>query len=101
MLTGDGDVGTMQKAFKAGITFFLNKPVTQERLNALVAAMRGPMLKEKRRYARLPFRVEVACQLGTRRFKAESVNISEGGILLDGSGGASVGEELNLEFTLP
>jgi hypothetical protein len=29
------------------------------------------------------------------------VNISEGGILLEGSGGASVGEELNLEFVLP
>src|SRR5713226_7872399 len=44
MLTGDGDAETMRKAFKAGITFFLSKPVSLERLSGLVRVMRGPML---------------------------------------------------------
>ncbi len=101
MLTGDGDVQTMRKAFKAGITFFLSKPVNKERLGALMAVMRGPMLKEKRHYARMPFRTAVTCQLDTKQFKAVSVNISKGGMLLEGSGGARHGDELNVEFMVP
>lgn len=100
MLTGLNDVETMRKGFKAGVTFFLNKPVNLERLHALVKVMRGPMLKEKRRYGRLPFRASVSCQLGPKQFKTNSVNISEGGMLLEASGGALVGDELNLEFAL-
>jgi c-di-GMP-binding flagellar brake protein YcgR len=58
------------------------------------------MLRERRRYARLPFCAVVNCRLGTKQFKTESVNISGGGILLAASGGAIVGDELNLEFAL-
>ncbi len=101
MLTGFNDVETMRKGFKAGITFFLSKPVNLERMSGLLRAMRGPLLKEKRRYARLPFRTAVSCQLGAKQFKTESVNISEGGMLLEASGGASVGQELGVEFAIP
>jgi CheY-like chemotaxis protein len=101
MLTGFDDVETMRRGFKAGITFFLSKPIDLKRMSSLLRAMRGPMLKEKRRYARLPFRTSVSCQLGAKQFKTESVNISEGGMLLEASGGASVGQELGLEFTIP
>jgi len=101
MLTGDGDVETMRKAFKSGITFFLSKPVSLERLGALVKVMRGPILKEKGHDARLPLRATVTCELGAKRFEEESVDVSERGMLLEASGGAGVGEELNLEFAVP
>lgn len=101
MLTGMNDVETMRKGFKAGITFFLSKPVNMERLNTLVKAMRGTMLKERRRYARLPLRTAVTCQTGDKHFQTESVNLSEGGLLLEASGGAKMGQELNAEFVVP
>lgn len=101
MLTGLNDAETMRKGFKAGVTFFLSKPINLERLSNLIKVMRGPMLREKRRYARLPFRGTVNCQFGAKEFKTESVNMSEGGMLLEASGGAALGEEMNLEFTLP
>ncbi len=100
MLTGLNDVETMRKGFKAGVTFFLSKPINLERLTGLVKVMRGPLLRERRRYARLPFRAGVTCQLGNKQFKVMSVDMSEGGMLLDASGGAAVGQELDVEFAL-
>lgn len=101
MLTGYSDVDTMRKGFQAGITFFLGKPVNQRRLIPLLRTMRGSLLREKRRYARLPFRTVVTVQLGTRTFKSESLNLSEGGMMLEKSGGAAAGQELDLEFSVP
>jgi len=101
MLTGAADAETMRKAFNAGVTFFLSKPINLDRLSSLVKVMRAPMLKERRRYARLPFRCMVSCQLSSNQFSAKSVDLSEGGMLLESSGGANVGDELNLEFVIP
>ncbi len=100
MLTGANDAETMRTAFKVGVTFFLTKPVNLDRLSSLVKVMRAPMLKEMRRYARLPFRCAVKCQLSSKQFTTNSVNISEGGMLLEASGGAHLGDELNLEFVI-
>ena len=104
MLTGLDDVDTMRKGFNAGATCFLGKPISQERLYGLFKAMRGPLLREKRRYARLPFRATVKCRPGPdfdRQFTSLSVTISEGGMLLATSGGSEEGQELRLEFEMP
>ncbi len=103
MLTGFDDVETMRKGFRAGATCFLGKPVSLERLYALIKAMRGAMLKEKRRHARLPFRAAVKCRVGPdfyRQFVSNSSTISESGMSLESSGGAEVGQELDLEFVI-
>ncbi len=101
MLTGYSDLETMRKAFRAGITFFLGKPITPERLRGILGAMLGAMLKEKRLHTRLFFRAAVTCKFGAKRFKTESVNLSEGGVLLEDSGGAKPGDEVDLEFLVP
>jgi DNA-binding response OmpR family regulator len=41
MLTGLDDVHTMRRAFKAGASFFLGKPITLDRVRNVVGAMRG------------------------------------------------------------
>ncbi len=101
MLTGYGDAETMRKGFEAGITFFMSKPIRQERLSGMLRVMHGPMLREKRRHARLPFTTTVTCTMGGQVTKSQSVNISEGGMLLESSGGASVGHDVDLAFALP
>jgi len=104
MLTGYDDADTMRKGFNAGVSFFLGKPFIRERINALFGAARGAMLKEKRQFARLPFRATVTCKWTGHRqgqFRAGSVDISEGGMLLVPSGGLDVGQEVDLEFELP
>ncbi len=104
MLSGLEEVGTMRRGFSAGATCFLFKPISQERILSLVKAMRGPMLRERRRHARLPLRVPVKCRAGQaldKKFIAGSETIAEGGMLLGPSGGFEPGELIELEFTLP
>ncbi len=104
MLTGMSDVETMQRAFSAGATGFLGKPITRDRIQNLLAAMGGPISRERRRSARLAFRARIECVRGglpAQRFIAKCLNLSEGGLLLEPSGGAEIGERLNLEFQLP
>jgi CheY-like chemotaxis protein len=104
MLTGMDDAETMRKGFEAGANFFLGKPFTRERVYKLLGATRGPMLRERQRYARLSYRTVVDCTWGSdsvKRFRFGSVNISEGGMMLSPSGGLALGQELDVEFHLP
>jgi CheY-like chemotaxis protein len=101
MLTAYDDAETMRKAFRVGVTIFLGKPFTAKKLRGLLRSMQGAMLKEKRRYARFPVRITIQCTWGGKTFEAASVNISEGGMLLEPSGGVAVGEGVSLHFTLP
>ena len=104
MLTGLDDAETMRKGFQAGANFFLGKPFTRERVYNLLGATRGAMLRERQRYARLFYRTDVDCTWGTdpvKRFRAGSVNISEGGMMLAPTGGLTIGQELDVTFNLP
>jgi CheY-like chemotaxis protein len=104
MLTGYDDAETMRQGFSAGISFFLGKPITQERMIRLVNALRGTLLKEKRRYVRLIFRAPVDCKRKSRGpaiAKACGLDISEGGMALIQAENLDVGDEVNLEFQLP
>jgi CheY-like chemotaxis protein len=104
MLTGLDDAETMRKGFDAGANFFLGKPFTRERVYNLMGATRGVMTREKYRYARLSYRTEVDCTPGAvppKHFRAISVNISEGGMMLTAIGGLAMGQELDVAFSLP
>ncbi len=101
MLTGMDDVKTMQRAFAAGITFFLGKPFDREKLYGLYKALRGTMLREKRRHARIPLHTSVTCTIGEKHFASASLNVGENGMLLETSGGLEVGVKLDLAFVLP
>lgn len=103
MVTGENEVEIMRLGFRAGVTFFAIKPRTRERVYRLFNAVRGAMEKERRRHHRLPYHTTVICTLGEgqRRFVAECVEISEGGMSVKPSGGLEVGQVLELEFLLP
>jgi CheY-like chemotaxis protein len=104
MVTGLNDIEAMRKCFGLGVTLFLNKPLSYDRLYNLFRAAKGPLLQEQRRNARLPFRTAIECTSGPQgehHFRADSMNIGETGMLLEPSGGLDVGQELWLEFTLP
>jgi CheY-like chemotaxis protein len=103
MLTGSDDVQTMQLGFKAGATYFLGKPISQERIQSLFNAVLGPMQAQKRKHARLPFQTMVNCSSATgseRQFIARSLNIGEGGMLLEGSKSVGVAQSMTVEFSL-
>jgi CheY-like chemotaxis protein len=101
MMTGLDDVDTMRRAFEAGVTFFIGKPISREKVYAIFRTARGAMLAERRRCARLPYRTTVTCIREGERFNARSVNIGEGGMGLESSGTAAVDEVFTLEFNMP
>jgi CheY-like chemotaxis protein len=101
MLTGYDDVETMRAGFRAGITLFLTKPLDFHQLQGLLKYMFAAMLKEKRSYVRLLLRTSVHCRAGEREFTSPSLNLSEGGMLLETSGGLWEGQEVELQFSLP
>lgn len=104
MLTGLDDVETMRKGFKVGATCFMGKPISWERVYSLIKALRGPMLEEKRRNARLPYRTSVTCKSvggAEEQSVLTSLIISEGGLLLQTSGGLEAGQEVYLTFQMP
>ena len=104
MLSGLDDVETMREGFKAGATFFLGKPIPRERIQNLFKTLQGPMMLQRRRHARLPLKTRVTCRWAAEKDKhivAESLNIGEGGMLLEASVAVDMGQELILEFTAP
>lgn len=101
MLSGSTDPETMGRGFKAGVTFFFGKPITQTRLAGLLRVVHGAMARERRGYDRLPFRTMVTCYLGERIFESQCVNISRTGMLLAKAAGVGPGEIIDLEFALP
>jgi HD domain-containing protein/PilZ domain-containing protein len=63
--------------------------------------VREIILSEKRRTMRLPFRTAVECHRVRQRRRVVSVDISQGGMLLEDGTGMKLGEELALRFHLP
>ena len=101
LLTGYDDVETMRAGFRAGITFFIAKPPDVKKLGEMLRVFHGAMLREKRSYMRLPLRTVVNCRVGSHQFTCASLNIGEGGMLLEQAGDLEAGQELELRFGLP
>jgi CheY-like chemotaxis protein len=101
MLTGHDDVETMRAGFRAGITFFMGKPPDIKQISNVLRLMQDVMLREKRSYARLPLRTVVTCRDKRHQFTSVSLNVSEGGMLLESSGGLEAGDEVDVCFSVP
>jgi c-di-GMP-binding flagellar brake protein YcgR len=90
----------MQQAFAAGATFFLQKPVDRQRLSTLFRAVRGSLLENRRRNARVPLHTEVVCELDSRVLQGTSWNLSQGGMQIETAGLKSK-DNVRVLFRLP
>jgi CheY-like chemotaxis protein len=100
IVTGREDRDTMQKAFAMGATFFLQKPVDRQKLNSLLRTVRGTLLENRRRSARVPMQTEVSCTVGSRTLRGRTWNLSQGGMQLEVEG-LKPGEAVRVSFQLP
>jgi CheY-like chemotaxis protein len=62
MVTGVTDTQATEQCFKAGVNFFLQKPVRVAQLRHLLSASRGAILEERRRYQRAPVFLRARCR---------------------------------------
>jgi hypothetical protein len=90
----------MKESFSAGANFFLQKPVTIERIRHLLNATRGSMLEERRRYQRAPVKTRVQVQWSGGQGSGRSLNLSSEGMLLSMSKPPAEGAEVSVEFEL-
>jgi CheY-like chemotaxis protein len=100
MLSAVDDVEIYRKAFGAGASFVLPKPIAGARILEMLAAMETPGWKNRRHAVRLPLFTEVSCKLGDRELPMRSMNISESGMLLQTPEDVETGREVSLEFRL-
>jgi CheY-like chemotaxis protein len=100
VVTGQDERETMREAFAVGATFFLQKPVDRQKLSKLFRAVRGGMLENRRRSARVPLRTDVSCAVGSRTMTGVTWNLSQGGIQVDVNG-LRPKDVVRLSFRLP
>jgi len=100
IVTGHDERETMQRAFATGATFFLQKPVDKQKLKNLFRTVRGTMLENRRRAARVPMQTEVSCQIGGRTVRGRTWNLSQGGMQLEVED-LKPGESVRVSFRLP
>jgi CheY-like chemotaxis protein len=100
IVTGQDDKKTMQQAFAAGVTFFLQKPVDRQKLTGLFRVVRGGLLESRRRHLRVPLQTEIICEVGTRSLRGRSWNLSHGGMQVEVED-LQVREAVRVSFRLP
>ena len=101
VVTGRRDKQTIDQAFAAGATFFLEKPVDRQKLTHLLDSTRGSMLEERRRYKRIPLLTPITCQIESRELQGRSVNLSQSGLFCELGGALTRGEVVEVRFQLP
>jgi CheY-like chemotaxis protein len=97
----NGRKTTTQDAFTMGANFVLQKPISVLNASRCFNAAVNFMIKERRRYFRQPLQMAVKVVLGEKQWKAESTNISEGGMALMVREALPKGATFRLRFSLP
>ncbi len=92
----EGPVG-LKGGFEMGAHFVLHKPFAVERAKASFRAVRALMKRERRLQLRVPVEIPVEC-FGARQYKGKSIDICEGGMMMQFS--SSVAKESSLRFSL-
>ena len=100
IVTGREERDTMHEAFATGANFFLQKPIVKRNLAALFRAVRGTMVENRRRYARVPVQATVTCTVGSKVSQGRTWNLSQGGIQVE-AGRLSRGDKVRVSFRLP
>ena len=101
VVTAQDQRATMETAFTAGATFFLQKPIDRRKLIMLLNTTRGAMLANRRRFRRMPLQMGVTVKTPTQQLNTTTVDISENGMLLASPVPFEVGDVLHLGFRLP
>lgn len=101
MLTVETEPEAMERAFGAGVNFYLGKPVTAEKVERLLNVSRGMILEERRRHQRVSVSMKVLCAWNGQQLLVTSVNLSASGILLRVPVRLPKGVAITLSLELP
>jgi CheY-like chemotaxis protein len=91
MITGEDDLTILARAFEAGASFFLFKPIDRHRMLRLIRVAEGPMQREARRYQRVKVSCKVSIELNQEQVSGIALDLSLGGMLVQASRTVPVG----------
>jgi Tfp pilus assembly protein PilZ len=98
---GGDNVGSTA-AFRRRTSFVFERPVSAKSIRGTLKPAYGMILRERRRYFRCPASIPVSVAVKNMpEVRCHSMNISEGGMALRTVVPFSLGEEVQIQFTLP
>src|SRR5262249_49436637 len=93
---------TATQSFEMGSNFVLQKPLQPVNAMRCFSAAVGLMIRERRRYYRVPVKMIAGITLeGGRRLQLAATNISEGGMALESGGQLARESMFDVKFILP
>jgi CheY-like chemotaxis protein len=99
VLVGKSDAKAVARAFKAGGTFFLSKPLKRDAVKRALISTRGVMIEERRRYGRIAVARPLQCLFGARELQDCALrNLSLGGMLFQDDGTLRPKDKVRLSF---
>ncbi len=101
MLTADSSPSVLEESFRAGINFFVEKPIDISRIRSLWGAIGVLTMDERRGYQRVPFRSRMTCRCAGSKIRGQCLNLSAKGLLAALDQAPSSKHEVRLEFALP
>lgn len=97
----DSDFETA-RAFRAGSTFILRRPLSAASIDLSLKAAYGSIVRERRRYFRCPVKIPVAIlSAAMQTVHGHTVNVSEGGMSINITTSLRPGDPIQSQFILP
>jgi len=82
IITGEEDNAVLKRAFDAGASFFLFKPIDRHRMLRLIRVTEGSIQHEARRYQRVKTKCKVSLECGHERISGTTLDVSLGGMFV-------------------
>jgi DNA-binding response OmpR family regulator len=92
---------TIRGAFDLGANFALEKPLAPERVSRSLRAAYGLMMRERRRYMRQSVSLPAVVSANGTATQAVIIDVSEGGVSVQGVDSSLEGRYVRLNFELP
>ena len=80
VMTGTDDRDSLTRAFTAGASFFVYKPIDRQRILSMVRVVQDSLDRERRRYRRVAIRCQVTIESGSEKLSGSTIDLSLGGM---------------------
>ena len=100
IISGEGDNRVLKRAFEAGASFFLFKPIDRHRMLRLIRVTEGSIQHEARRYQRVKASCKVSIEFGQERLSGTTLDMSLCGLLVRAHSTLPVGSEVQVSLEL-
>jgi len=100
IITGENDRALLSRAFGAGASFFLYKPIDRHDILRLVRATHDSIQQEKRRFRRVKVSCKISIESDARQISGSTLDLSIGGTFVRGSAALPVGALANVTIDL-